>query len=335
MPSPSLNRILVIQTAFIGDAILATGILEKLHQYYPTAQIDMLVRKGNEGLFNGHPFLHKLLVWDKKNGKYKNLLSTLKTIRNNKYDLAVNLQRFAASGFLTAFSGAKHTIGFKKNPLSFLFTEKIEHQYNKHEIGRNHLLVSSLTDEHSARPALYPTKADFEKVAAFKNSPYLCIAPASVWYTKQFPQQKWVEFLNTIPNPITVYLLGAPNDKEFCKHIISEVTNTNVLLHNLAGELSLLQTTALMQDAVMNYTNDSAPLHLASSVNAPVRAMFCSTVESFGFGPLSDNSAIIETDLQLDCRPCGLHGHKACPKGHFKCALSIDVNKMVAAINTN
>ena len=45
------NKILVIQTAFIGDAILATGLLEKLHESYPQAQIDYLVRKGNEPLF--------------------------------------------------------------------------------------------------------------------------------------------------------------------------------------------------------------------------------------------------------------------------------------------
>ena len=73
----------------------------------------------------------------------------------------------------------------------------------------------------------------------------------------------------------------------------------------------------------MNYVNDSAPMHLCSSVNAPVTAIFCSTVPSFGFGPLSENSRIIETKEELSCRPCGLHGFKTCPKGHFQCAESI------------
>lgn len=333
--STSLNRVLVIQTAFLGDAILATGILEKLHQNYPTAQIDLLVRKGNESLFNKHPFINNFLVWDKKQSKYKHLLQLLKTIRSNKYDLVVNLQRFAASGILTALSGAQKTIGFKKNPLSFLFTDKITHQYDKHEIERNHQLITSLTDATAAKPKLYPTKNDYNKVAQYKNSPYICIAPASVWFTKQFPKEKWVEFLNAIPMPITVYFVGAPNDKLEIEELISSVKNKKLILKNLAGELNLLQTTALFKDAVMNYTNDSAPLHLASAINAPARAIFCSTVADFGFTPLSDNNAIIETDLQLDCRPCGLHGHKACPKGHFKCALSIDVNKMIEAIPYN
>jgi heptosyltransferase-2 len=56
-----------------------------------------------------------------------------------------------------------------------------------------------------------------------------------------------------------------------------------------------------------------------------VTAIFCSTVPYFGFGPLSDFSRVVETPEKLDCRPCGLHGYKACPQGHFKCAHTIPV----------
>jgi heptosyltransferase-2 len=80
-----------------------------------------------------------------------------------------------------------------------------------------------------------------------------------------------------------------------------------------------------MQGAVMNYVNDSAPMHIASAMNARVTAVFCSTVPAFGFTPLSDHHCIVQTQHPLDCRPCGLHGYKACPKGHFKCAETIEV----------
>jgi len=82
----------------------------------------------------------------------------------------------------------------------------------------------------------------------------------------------------------------------------------------------------------MNFVNDSAPMHLASAVNAPVTAIFCSTVPSFGFGPLSEKSIVIETKEKLDCRPCGLHGFKACPKGHFKCAYSISNEELISSL---
>jgi heptosyltransferase-2 len=97
----------------------------------------------------------------------------------------------------------------------------------------------------------------------------------------------------------------------------------------LAGDLTLLQSAALMSKAEMNYTNDSGPLHLSSAMNAPTTAVFCSTIPEFGFGPLSDVSKIVETTIDLPCRPCGLHGHKKCPQSHFKCGISIQIDQLV------
>src|SRR6478736_3563845 len=109
-----MQKFLVIQTAFIGDVVLATGIIEKLHQYYPHAQIDFLVRKGNEALLDQHPFLHQVLIWDKKKNKYHFLEGT-------------------------------------------------------HEIERNHSLISEFTDPVAAKPKLYPTISDAEKVKQYKG----------------------------------------------------------------------------------------------------------------------------------------------------------------------
>ena len=95
-------------------------------------------------------------------------------------------------------------------------------------------------------------------------------------------------------------------------------------IYAFCGRLNFLQSAALMKKAVMNYVNDSAPMHLASAMNAPVTAIFCSTIKEFGFGPLSDHAYIFEEKQDLSCRPCGLHGYKACPKGHFQCAHLID-----------
>ena len=106
-----MNTVLVIQTASIGDVILATPVVEKLHRVYPGAAIDLLVKKGNESLFDGHPFLHDILVWDKSRNKYAGLYRLASRIRKTRYDLVVNVQRFASTGLLTACSGAEMTIG--------------------------------------------------------------------------------------------------------------------------------------------------------------------------------------------------------------------------------
>ncbi|RYZ76918.1 MAG: glycosyltransferase family 9 protein, partial [Proteobacteria bacterium] len=64
-----MQQFLIIQTAFIGDVVLATGLIEKLHRYFPEAKIDFLLRKGNEGLLIGHPHLREILIWNKKQNK--------------------------------------------------------------------------------------------------------------------------------------------------------------------------------------------------------------------------------------------------------------------------
>ncbi len=330
-----MQQILVIQTAFIGDVVLATGLLEKLHAHMPDAAIDILVRKGNESLFTEHPFLREVLVWDKQKNKYKNLFSLLQKIRASRYDKVVNVQRFAATGLLTALSKGKQTIGFDKNPFSFLFSDIVRHIISDgdrtlHEIERNHQLISSFTDKKAAKPRLYPSTKNVQSVAEWKQQPYVCIAPASVWFTKQFPAVQWIQFINSLPASYAVYLLGAPGDRALCEKIKTNSTHTAVT--NLAGKLNFLESAALQKDAVMNYVNDSAPMHFASSVNAPVTAVYCSTIPAFGFGPLSDESHIIEVALPLSCRPCGLHGKKACPKQHFNCAHQITNAQLLAVL---
>ncbi|MDX9696800.1 MAG: glycosyltransferase family 9 protein [Bacteroidales bacterium] len=324
-----MKRFLIIQTAFIGDVVLATPLIEKLHKFYPESQIDFLLRKGNEGLLVKHPFISNLLIWDKKKNKKKNLIQIIKQIRVNKYDYVINLQRFASTGIITACSGSKTKIGFNKNPISFLFTKKVKHEIGsgKHEVERNIELISEITDTSFCKPKLYPIDNDFQLTSQYKSQPYICIAPTSVWFTKQYPKEKWVELINQVDQVYQIYLIGGPDDANACNEIIS-LSKRNYLI-NLCGKLSFLQTSALLVDAKMNYVNDSAPMHMASAMNAPVTVIFCSTIPSFGFGPLSDNSRIIETTEKLDCRPCGLHGFKNCPKGHFNCALTIKTTDLL------
>lgn len=358
-------KILLIQTAFIGDVILATSLIESIHTKYPFAKIDFLLRKGNENLLQEHPFLNEVLIWDKKN-KYKSLFELIKQVRKTSYDAVLNLQRFGATGLLTAFSNSQLKAGFKKNPFSWAFTHKYEHiitteKNSPHEIERNSKVLESIAIKNNkneiSKPKLYPSQSDKEKIKEFIQNDFICIAPTSVWFTKQFPLHKWIDFIEklilkeennkTLPQNFTIYLLGAPSDAEACQKISDEIERkkkelnqnnfnfkVNHKIINLAGKLSLMQSAALMQHAKLVLANDSAPLHLASSVNAPICAVFCSTVPAFGFTPLSSTSFIVQTQKELDCRPCGLHGFKSCPKGHFECAESIKTEQILEIVKS-
>ncbi|HZE86099.1 MAG TPA: glycosyltransferase family 9 protein, partial [Puia sp.] len=311
----------------------------------------------------------------------------LRRIRRTKYDKVINVQRFSATGLLTAFSGARETIGFDKNPLSRLFSRRIRHVVSyqpgipvqnaasdlgntpipeaaparsgsdhlpAHEIDRNQLLIKDFTDPIPARPRLYPAQKDYDLIREYQPSPYITISPASVWFTKQYPAEKWTGFIKKLPSGYTIFLLGAPSDLDLCEKIqqvasMQDPVSSEQLPYRqsaspqpptapaqpifiLAGRLNFLQSLALMQGAAMNYTNDSAPMHFASAGNAPVTAIYCSTIPAFGFGPLSDKRFIVEIEEPLDCRPCGLHGYKACPLGHFKCALLIKDEQLLATL---
>jgi heptosyltransferase-2 len=293
----------------------------------------MLVRKGNEGVLEEHPLIHQLWVWDKKGAKYTNWLALLKKIRSQNYDRVINLQRFASMGLFTCLSGGQVTAGFSSAPFSRFFSIRRPHRIGDgtHEIQRNFsLLPASFPIKQPALPRVYPSPSDYETVNTYKTIPYLCIAPASVWFTKQYPKERWVELIQHFPEHYTIYLLGAPDDGALAEYIQGAVNGRAVT--NLCGKLSLLQSAALMRDAAMNYVNDSAPLHLCTAIQAPVTAVFCSTIPAFGFTPLGPSATVVELAEPLSCRPCGLHGHKKCPEGHFRCAFAIRTDDLLATL---
>lgn len=322
-----MKKILIIQTAFIGDVVLATVLIEKLRDVFPESELDFLLRKGNTTLLAENQKVNNILVWNKRKNKYLNLLKLILKVRNNKYDLIVNAHRFSSSGLITYFSGATRKIGFDKNPLSFCYDVKVKHDVNngKHEIERNLELISEYHGKSEYKPKLYLSEDNINRAKEIAKKPYVVFAPASVWFTKQLPLNKWLEIIKNIPSSHEIYLIGAGNDVKFCENIINESRRDKMT--NLSGKLSFLESAALMKFAEMNFVNDSAPMHFASSVNAPTTAIFCSTIPGFGFGPLSENSTVLQINEELDCRPCGLHGFKRCPKGHFNCAHKIIIPK--------
>lgn len=336
-------KVLVIQTAYIGDVILATSLSETIAELMPGCQIDFLVRNGNESLLKNNPGISKVYVWNKKK-KLRSLLANLLEIRREKYDAVFNIQRFINSGILTGLSGAKSRVGFKQNPASFLFSRKIQHKIPHldeggnplHEVQRNAQLLTPVfknCDPLLAKaPRLYFNQEIENKVEAIcaesmelhKSQGYIVLAPTSVWYTKQWSEAKWKELTQSLSQTHSLFFIGAPADSEAIDKIIGQTKNCV----NLAGRLSLLESAKLMQAASRVFVNDSAPLHLASSVNAKTTAIFCSTIPEFGYTPLSDDSIVISREPRLSCQPCGLHGKKECPLGHFKCSMDISVEKV-------
>ncbi len=343
MNAASSKKILIIQTAFIGDTILASHFARAVKDQYPDSHIHFFLRKGNESVIQGLSSIDKVWIWDKAGGKTRNLIKLIWALRGIRFDLVFNLHRHFNSGLVAALMKSPFKAGFKQNPLSFFYTQKVNHliphhsnEHIWHEVQRNLQLLKLsqpnlmiVDNSKNYRPELPLQEKNFAKVAPFSMGTYFVVAPASVWFTKAWSESKYRELTIELAKLGKVYFIGAPTDKELCDRIRLDIANTV----NLCGELNLLDSAALMKTAKRVFVNDSAPLHLASCVNAKTTAVFCSTVQDFGYTPLAEDSVVVDVGRSLECRPCGLHGHTQCPKGHFKCSLDIEVQTVLKTIS--
>lgn len=346
MPHTESKNILIIQTAFIGDTILASQFARAVKMEFPDHEIHFFLRKGNESVIQGLSSIHKVWVWDKAGGKTRNLLKLISELRKIRFDHVFNLHRHFNSGLISALMRSPSKVGFRQNPLSFFYSKKLDHKIPHHpadnenitwhEVQRNLQLLRAVrpnfiieNDSKLYRPELPITGKNREKVSSYVSEKYFVLAPASVWFTKAWSEEKYRALVEALSTRGEVYLIGAPGDADLCDRIggaFSRVTN-------LCGKLNLLDSAALMEKATRVFVNDSAPLHLASCVNAKTTAIFCSTVPAFGYTPLAQDSIIIDVGNSLSCRPCGLHGHNKCPLGHFKCSWDIEVEQVFKTAN--
>ena len=212
-----------------------------------------------------------------------------------------------------AKAGSTH--GFKEAALSFLYKKTSNRGAEKHEVLRILNILKTL----DIKPKEIPLKLFFSEqenkkiVELIKQSlsngekPLIGIAPGSVWATKRWTVSGFKRLVLLLEEQgFNVFLIGGPSDKEKCEEIRS---NKSV---NLAGKLSLSESTCLISKLDCIVTNDSSPLHIAGAVNTPTVAIYCATAPEFGYTPWMVDNEIVEVK-DLDCRPCGRHGGNTCP----------------------
>ncbi|CAM3830686.1 glycosyltransferase family 9 protein [Aquirufa aurantiipilula] len=326
------SKVLLIQTAFLGDAVLATALLEKIRMESPDTEIHILVRKGNESLFKAYPYPNLKTVWSyDKSRKWSSWLELRRDLSKEHFDAVYVIQRFLGMGLLSLCVGAKRVVGFDKNPMSLFFTEKVRHEWGTgiHEVERNTALVKSWLGEKVFKPCLRAPNIDL--ATEMQKKEYICISPGSVWETKRLPIRIWIEFIKLLPENQVVVLMGSPGEIELSDQIAAAFHGSNRVVLNETGKHPLLASAYIFQQSKMSFVNDSGPMHICSAENVPTVAVYCSTIPSFGFGPLADWNRIVETKHVLDCRPCGDHGKKNCPLGHYACGEGIEAKSLLQA----
>jgi lipopolysaccharide heptosyltransferase II len=340
-------KILIIQTAYLGDVILTLPVVQNIKKQLPEAEIDFLCIPQTAEALKNNPAIRNLVVYDKrgknKASKLKNIISQ---VRETKYNIVLSPHRSFRSALITHLSGAEIRIGFNKNSLSYLLTHSVPYVKNIHEILRNLELVKAipgitLTAENQIlKPELFPSKLDIEYVENFLNSlhsihsmdstHFISLAPCSKWFTKQLTKNKSVEIIDRLTySGFKVILIGGSEDTAYCNEIEMAVSGPNLL--NLCGRLLPLQSKVMIEKSDCLVSVDSAAAHIGASAGVPVVQIYGSTVPAFGFYPLTSKNVIIENN-SLPCRPCTNHGRNSCPLKHFKCIEELDANKIAEAV---
>jgi heptosyltransferase-2 len=324
-----MNKVLVIQTAFIGDAVLTLPMIQKLKEIFNKVELHVLCIPATEEIFSASSYIDKVVVYDKR-GKNKNLFSLLKLIsriRSEKYSRIYSPHRSFRTSLIVKYSGVKLTFGFDNSSLGRIYKYLIKYDPSKHEIQRNFDLIgySYNSEDWKIKPQLNLLKVEathLDKIFVnYKSkSRYIVVAPGSVWNTKKYPAefyQSIIKFL--LGRKYFILLIGGEKDKALCKSLESEFREN---VKSVAGKFSIIKSVSLLANAEMLISNDSAPTHLGMCADIPVLTIYCSTVPDFGFFPYNAASNYISYN-DLTCKPCGIHGHDKCPVGTFECAYKL------------
>ncbi|MHC1752667.1 glycosyltransferase family 9 protein [Humidesulfovibrio sp.] len=323
------------QTAFLGDAVLTLPFIQALKARYPDAEIHFFVRAGLEKLFCAQRELTSVRPFAKR-GSQKGLFAA-RALGNELalegFDLWISPHASLRSAYLARCVGAPVRIGYQSPWYNWLaYTHLVDRRFDQlEEIERLFQLGGPLgifADKNTPAPLprldLPPeaiARAD-EIYAGLPKGPRLGIHPGSTWPTKCWPKEHFADIARrALAAGAVVLLFAGPGEEDLATHIATSANDDSGRLINLGGMLTIPALAACIARLDACLTNDSGPMHLAWAQNVPLAACFGPTVRALGFFPRGPNSRVLET--QLDCRPCGLHGHKACPLGHHNCMKDI------------
>ncbi|MBE8401448.1 glycosyltransferase family 9 protein [Leptospira borgpetersenii] len=331
------EKILLVQTAFLGDLILTTSFFREVKRKYRNSHLTVVVNKGTESVLEANPYINRLIPLDKKEFKRSlwKFFCFLWSLRKERYTLCI-LPHFSFRSTLIGFaSRAKVRIGYESAGFSFLLTKKVPRSIRgMHEVEK---LFSLLYDREEytkiqKRPELFWYEESVFRVRVLMRENglepgnYVLLAPSSVWETKRMPASKFRVLGERLAKESgrKVVLIGSKADIELCEEVGAGYGI------NFAGKTDLPELSFLVSKAALVISNDSSPIHFASAFNIPTLAVFGATIPDFGYTPLADSFFISEIQ-GLYCRPCGIHGGKVCPEGHFRCMKEQNVDKMFEA----
>ncbi|MFA5975858.1 MAG: lipopolysaccharide heptosyltransferase II [Elusimicrobiota bacterium] len=332
-------QFLIIQTAYLGDAVLTTPLLAALHERYPDSSITVLCTPEIAEVFHRHPAVNELILFDKR-GKDHSLLKrwqVVKQLSQRRFDIAVLPHRSLTSALLARLSGIPRRIGFSSSQGRWFLTDVVPFQWGVHDVDRNLALLKPLgVQQPVAELWIQPEPEAVKSVAERLRQagvgpevPLLGINAGSLWATKRWLPERFAAVADQVIQDLKakIVFVGGPKDREVMNEVLRFMKQVPI---DWVGKTDLRELIATISRCSAFLTNDSGPMHIAVASRVPTVALFGPTTRELGFFPYGPGNTVIEKDLP--CRPCGLHGAERCPLDHFECMRRITVEEVVSAL---
>lgn len=329
------SNLLVLQTAFLGDVVLTTPLFRALRRAYPQARLTLLTTPAARPLVEEDPHLDAIFTYDKK--AREPLSAVIRKVRAGRFDALVSPHRSHRSALIALASGIPFRVGYAESGFPFAYHRRVRRDMRLHEVDRILALLRGLGVEPEASDRVlcagYTPRetAQVEEIlrgAGVEPGVKLAgLCPGSVWATKRWLPEGFANVGKKLAErgyrPVIV---GGPDDRAVADEVAALIGPAAV---NAAGRTPLKALAAWLDSFSIFISNDSAPLHVAAARDVPTVAVFGATTRSLGFTPFHARSRVVEASLP--CRPCGLHGGKSCPEGHFDCMRGVTPEAVLAA----
>ncbi|HEY2989797.1 MAG TPA: lipopolysaccharide heptosyltransferase II [Candidatus Binatia bacterium] len=335
------EKILVVQTSFLGDLVLTTPLLAEIRRRFPAAHLAVLCRPRGKDILQGNSDVDEIITYDKRreDGRRTPLRRMVKELRRRRFTLAFSPHKSFRSALLLFLAGIPRRIGFRQSAGWFFFHQRVNRDPTRHDVERTLSLLEPLGVDvrdcaHSLRVESVPGAQQavarlFHSLGIDGKKLVIGVNPGAVWATKRWTPEGYAELIGRLKHKYDcqVVLFGGPDDRAIVEKIMALSDNAGV---SLAGRIGLSELAAAVERCQLFITNDSGPMHVAVARGVPVVAIFCATTPALGFYPYAANAVVVEKELF--CRPCGTHGGRRCPLGTEDCMRLIKAEHVMLGV---
>jgi heptosyltransferase-1 len=268
---PDVSRILVVKLSALGDLLHAVPVVHRLAEQYH-CPIDWVTQPEYADLVACHRDVDRVIAFPRKGGVSK-LRTFVRELREQSYDLALDLQGLTKSGLVLGLSKSRRKICTSKpREIAAWFAHEIPESKAPTPHAMDRLFDSLRHLEINPDPVVYPL--EFPPGPEFSSTmSKLAIAPRSRWPGKDWPAERFIELARSLAGQmeLEVYVLGGPADRELGVRMVKDIGKNS---HNLCGQHPMLALGVILRQMDCLVCNDSGPMHMGAAVGTPVVALF-------------------------------------------------------------